>query len=411
LGFANVATDSNATDFKLKNVEATVLSGAQPWKPFENVQISGVQLHIAHDTGVAPLSSNTTPASTQISFDATLTIGSSVLDTCFVYDSSKDTWTLTLQDSGQPLNLVQFVINCIDGIGLTIPDSVATAIQSILTIDVTSFSFSYAAENQNSPETIQFSQNGDASLFGIGISMIQVICEKASSKWNYTVALALPSPCLPLAGFTNSTGITIPGLGGIQIVNGYFSISNGQTSSMITKAPTPPNANSSSVCLSGQLILSGSSFMNLIQSIIQISEVDINILPGLVDIAIPAGSGGLNIMNIFIVKSFDLQIVADGFGLGADLELDCDWLSQDKIDCSFTLLVKDDGAFGASIEITTDIVEPFHLPGIVLTQAGFSLVWLAEAEEPQSLSAQAGIKISEAGADNITARQGFVFIF
>jgi hypothetical protein len=35
---------------------------------------------------------------------------------------------------------------------------------------------------------------------------------------------------------------------------------------------------------------------------------------------------------------------------------------------------------------------------------GFSIVWLAEAEEPQSLSAHAGLIISEVGADTIKTR-------
>ena len=62
-----------------------------------------------------------------------------------------------------------------------------------------------------------------------------------------------------------------------------------------------------------------------------------------------------------------------------------------------------DGAFGGSITIT-EIDQPFGLPGIKFTNMHFSLVWLAEAMEPVSMSASAGVTLIERGADEIDAR-------
>jgi hypothetical protein len=85
-------------------------------------------------------------------------------------------------------------------------------------------------------------------------------------------------------------------------------------------------------------------------------------------------------------------------------------LSQTPIDATFTLIVQDDGAFGASIAIS-EIIEPFGLPGVALEQSSFTLVWLAEAMEPQSLGAKASVVLTEPGADKIVAGYGFDGVF
>ena len=209
---------------------------------------------------------------------------------------------------------------------------------SILTIDITSFYSGPTLSCPNGPglltktsaETISFCQNGDVTLFGIGVSSVQVICEKLVVKMEiiHRRISACRRHAVPFDGFS---GLTIPGLSGIQVVDGHF-LALQWTDQLVYYHCSNPDKRKLHNCLpqQGKLMLQGSSFLELIHSIIKISEIDINILPGLVDIAIPPGSGGLSILNVFIVKSFDLQIMADGFGLGADVELDCDWLSKDR---------------------------------------------------------------------------------
>jgi hypothetical protein len=114
--------------------------------------------------------------------------------------------------------------------------------------------------------------------------------------------------------------------------------------------------------------------MQLISSIVQLDEIDICVLPQVVSISIPAASLGLNIMNVFKVDSFSFDIFVGGFGLGAKVEIDADWLSTTPITASFTLIIMDDGAFGADFMIM-DITNPFGIPGIALQNASFSLVW------------------------------------
>lgn len=114
--------------------------------------------------------------------------------------------------------------------------------------------------------------------------------------------------------------------------------------------------------------------MELIGSIVSLDEVDICVLPSLVSIGIPAASLGLNIMNVFKVKLFSLEIFTGGFGLGAVVELNADWLSTTPVTGSFMLLIMLDSAFGASITIA-NITNPFGLPGAVLINASSSLLW------------------------------------
>jgi hypothetical protein len=101
---------------------------------------------------------------------------------------------------------------------------------------------------------------------------------------------------------------------------------------------------------------------------------------------------------IFTVKSFNLQIMLDGFGIGATIELQADWLSKKAVDGSFLFTVEIDGAFGAQVNIV-EIFEPFGLLGMSLKNAGFALAWLAEAEEPQSLSANGDAVFTNSTSD------------
>jgi hypothetical protein len=127
-----------------------------------------------------------------------------------------------------------------------------------------------------------------------------------------------------LAGFSKG----IPFLDGIVIKDGKFAFFKGTPSAQVFgTSETPPNVTTSSVVLSGKLLLGGSSFMELISSIVSLDEVDICVLPSLVSIGIPAASLGLNIMDVFKVKLFSLEIFTGGFDLGAVVELNADWLS------------------------------------------------------------------------------------
>lgn len=386
LSFANVSNE-----WKMKFVEVAATSAAAAWKPFESFQISNVQVHFSRDTGI-----DGTQPDTIVEFNANLTVGSNNIQAGFTYDTIKG-WSLTFH-ADQTINLVDLIINGLDGIGFTIPQTIQSSIESILVIDTDSFYLSYS---QN-PESFCFSNDGNITLFNIGVSNISVYCSKTEGTWSYTVSLALPSPCEPLNAFSG-----IPFLGGIQIINGQFAFVKGQPSAQALGTTTlPPNANESSIMLSGTIVLAGSQFMDLISNIIKLDQVYVCILPGAVTIAIPAGATGLNIMNVFKVKTFSLDIMLTGFGLGATVELNASWLSQTPIDATFTLIIQDDGAFGASIAIS-EIIEPFGLPGVALEQSSFTLVWLAEAMEPQSLGAKASVVLTEPGADKIVAGYGF----
>lgn len=311
LGFVNIGAPT-ASNWTSKFVEVAVSSAHAPWSPFESFQISNVQLHFVHDSGVDADPTNVTPAATQVEFNADLTVGTNVIQAGFTYQSSTSSWTITLK-AGQTIHLVDFILSGIQSVGLEIPSEIVDKIEEILVIDTNSFYISYSPGDATNPKQIAFSNDGLVSLFGIGVTNISVFCSKeGGGPWSYTVSLALPSPCEPLSAFGN-----IPGLGGIRVVDGKFAFFKDQPSTdVIGKGVLPPGMNSSSITLSGKIKFGNDpgSFMALIKSIVKLDEIDIAILPGVVSIAIPAASLGLNLMDVFKVLSFNFDIFIGGFG-------------------------------------------------------------------------------------------------
>lgn len=333
--------------------------------------------------------------STQIQFDKTLNIGHNIIDVNFTHNPALRSWIFTFK-AAQTIKLVDLIVAGIDDIGLVIPDSIAGKIDDILTINIDSFYILYTEGDDSTPETVTFSNDGTLSLFDISVSNITVSCSKSpkDTTWSYTVSFSLPSPCTPLSTFSGG----IPGLGGIQILDGKFAFFKGTPSSAVVGiANSNPAPTQNSVTCSGSLVIGGNDFMNLVHSIVKVDQVDVAILPGVVKIDIPPSADGVNLI-IFTAKSFNLQIMLDGFGVGATIELQADWLSKKAVDGSFLLTVEIDGAFGAQVNIV-EIFEPFGLPGMSLKNAGFSLAWLAEAEEPQSLSANGDVVFTNSASD------------
>lgn len=388
-----------------KLVEATVTSQNGPYTPFESFTINSARLLVSHDTGAT--GGKALPAQTYVSFDVDLKIGTNDLDASFTYASNPEAWTFALKSS-VTLDLVQLIGSAVQGLAVSIPASstigppgiantVLGAIESILVIDTDSFYISYSAAHDSSPESFTFSNDGKVSLFGLSISNISVAAVKPSSgSWSYSLSLALQSPCYPFNTFAGA----IPGVGGLQINNGSFALFSGSAAPPIGGAPIPPNIGSSQIALSGELVFGGCAFMELVSNIVKIDKLDICILPGVFSISIPATSDGLSIMDVFTLKSFSLTLTETSVALAANASLTATWLSSNTINGTLSLIIVDDGGFGISIDIG-DIVKPFGMNGLTLTETAFSLVWLAEAEEPQSIGAKAGITFTSAGANTI----------
>lgn len=267
-------------------------------------------------------------------------------------------------------------------------------------IDITSFYIAYS--NIDGVETVVFSNDSSdpssrIEVFGFGVSNISVYCTKAGGSWDYSVALAMLTPCAPLGSFT-----LLFVLNGAQVVNGKFAVIKGTPpTSLVGTAKVPLGLATTVLTLCGTIVLGGSDFMNLIHSIVQLDSVNIIFIEGQeLRVGIPATSLGHNLFGVFQVKSFTLDFLPGGFGLGADLEIIMPYLPGPPVNPSFSLVVMEDGAFGATITILA-IVQPFGLLGVMMTGAECSLIWLAEAEEPQSMSMKAGFSLTEIGTDAI----------
>jgi hypothetical protein len=310
----------------------------------------------------------------------------------FTHDSVSGASTFSFQ-FGQTIDLLKLIGDGIQDIGVEIPPIVADGVNSIIQIDTDSFYISYSEGKPDSPEMITFSNDGAVSILGTGVTNISVICERpvGGGSWGYTVALAMETPWTPLAAFCR----VIPGLESLIVENGTFAFSNGTVSTQVlgkTKPPSPTNADS--VMVTGSLLFQGSAFMDLIHSIVQIPQVDFAMLPSGLNVSFGAGST-LNIMDIFMVTSFEFEIISDGFAVGLTVAVNVDWLSKKRpIEGTFLLKVQGDGGIGASGSIT-EIDEPFGLPGISLLGAAFSIVWLIEANAPQSLAASGAVAFTE----------------
>lgn len=382
-----------------KWIEVLVTSQAV-LQPFESFQFSQIQLHLAHDTGV----DTGRPADTIVQFNANLLVGTDTnISAGFTYDTAAG-WTVTFTAS-QSIDLVDLIGKGIQGIGLAIPPDIRQEINGILKIDIKSFYIAYST-SQDGSKTIVFSNDsgsdpGDAvSLFGIGVTNIAVTCtEDASKTWSYTIALSFPTPFAPLATFCN-----IPLLSDIQVSNGKFAFIKGTPAkSAIGNAQVPSGLASTQVVLCGTIAFTGSDFMNLLHVILQIDSVDMVVSDRhSFQIVIPS-AGGKSLLGVFQVTSFFLNFQETGFALGSTLSITASWLADNPITPTFNLIVLDDGGFGGSISIPT-IDKPFGLSGLVLTNLNFSLVWLAEAEEPQSIRASAAVGLASPDGDDISAR-------
>jgi hypothetical protein len=390
ISFLNQPAKSGASNWHLKFVEVAVTS-ENSWTPFTGFSITNAQVHFSHDTGAGIPA--TTPI-TQVDINATLTFGINpnpiVVD--FTHDSVSGASTFSIQ-FGQTINLLDLIKDGIQDVGVEIPPLVTDGVNGIVQINTDSFYISYSEGTPDNAEMITFSNDGTVSIMGTGVTNISVICERpvGGGSWSYTVALAMETPCTPLAAFCQ----IIPGLEGIIVENGKFAFSSGTVSTTVlgkTKPPSPTNADS--VMVAGSLLLQGSSFMDLLHSIVQVPQIDFAMLQSGLNVSIPTGST-LNIMDIFMVTSFDCEIISDGFAIGLSVALNVDWLSKKRpIGGTFLLQVQGDGGIGASGSIT-EIDEPFGLPGISLLGAAFSIVWLIEANAPQSLAASGSVAFTE----------------
>lgn len=385
--------------WKLGWVEAMVTS--QNTLSFENFKLNQVQLHFAHSSGAG---SQQGPTNT-VQFNTSLLLGSTMtVDAAFTYDTNSG-WTISFQ-AGQTINLVDVILNGIQDIGLDI-SPVKDDIEAILTINILSFYIAYS--NINDVETFTFSNDAGqgmaaVAIADIGISNISVTCSKPKDgTWSWTVALALPTPCKPFAKFCK-----LALLADLEIDNGKFALIKGTPPPSVIGQAIVPNTDKLEVTLCGTIKFTGSAFMDLIRNLISIDQVDICILGGQeLTVAIPPGANPISLFDVFVIKSFFLDLKLLGFGLGASVDIKASWLKGpggDPPNITFMLIVMDDGAFGGSISIT-EIDEPFGLPGLELIDCAFSLVWLAEAMEPQSLAAKAKVQLKEPGSEQISGRQ------
>lgn len=389
ISFVNEQTKSGSSNWHLKWVEVAVTS-QKSWTPFTGFTITNAQVHFAHDTGAGiPATASTT----QVEVNATLTFGKNPnpINVGFTHDSASGASTFSFQ-FGQSINLLTLITDGIQDMGLEIPSMVANGINSIQ-INTDAFYISYSEGNADNAEALTFSNDGTVSILGASVTNISVICSRpvGGGSWSYTVSLAMETPCTPLAAFCS----VIPGLDGIIVENGKFAFFDGTVSSTVLgQALLPPLINSESVMLAGSLLFQGSAFMDLVHSIVQIPQVDFAMLRSGLKMPITSGST-LNIMDIFIVESFNFEIISDGFGIGATIGVNVDWLSKKRpVEGTFFLQVQGDGGIGASASIT-EIDEPFGLPGISLMGAAFSIVWLIEANAPQSLGASGSVAFTE----------------
>ena len=238
------------------------------------------------------------------------------------------------------------------------------------------------------------------------MSSVSIICEKQpSGSWTYTLSVALQSPCNPLTDFLH-----IPGLDGIVVEDGRFTYFNHSLSTLVNEGKSPADCNENTLMFSGNLKFEGNSILKLISSIIKISEVDMYVIQNEFAIDIPPGppgSAGLTILDTFFVHSFSLQVKNEAFGLGADVELRAPWLCDESLEAQFHLIVGEDGSFGADFALIGEIRNPLKIPGITITKAAFSLIWLLEAEEPRSLAGKFGLKFTE-GSSQATLTDQYV---
>jgi hypothetical protein len=382
--------------WKMKFVEVMVTSQLAPLK-FLAFQLSNVQLQLSRDSGV----DTGLPPDTTVQFNTDLLVGTDLnITAAFTYDTIAG-YTVSFK-AGQPINLMEVIQQGVKDLGVDI-SPLADRISDILQINVESFYFAYS--KNDGTESITFSNDSGndptkaVELFGVGISNISVFATKTGT-WSYSVSLALTSPSQPFAKFSE-----IPLLAGVQIMDGKVALIKGVADKKVVgQAQVPNNLSPLSITLCGTIDLSGSDFLNLVRSIIQIDQVEICIISGQeVSVSIPEASLGLKLFDVFKVNSFSLDFKAAGFGLGANLDIIADWLPKPNGDITFSLIVMEDGAFGAQCSIP-EIDQPFGLRGLKITGIGFSLVWLAEAEEPQSMTAHAGMSLIDSQGEDIGAR-------
>ncbi|KAK6513807.1 hypothetical protein TWF506_008242 [Arthrobotrys conoides] len=417
LSFAKVAAEAGGEEsWKLASLNIGISLFNDSWTPFEPFTISGIRLFVLHDLGVMKRSQELQitagdkgKSATTIQFDASLKIKETDFRVAFTYGTNPKSYSFSFQTT-QTLKIVDLVFDILD-MAIEIPEEVESYISSILVVNTENFFISYSEgkTEEKLPASIVFSNQGEISLFGVGVSNISVFCEKPhdSTSWSsYTVSFALPTPCSPFSSFLKD----VPGLDDIKIKNGKFSYFKNEPSKKVFNqrqhaiASTSKPSKGSDVMLSGTIDLTGSSFLKLISSIIKIKEIDVCLQSTAVKIAIPAGDdNGIELFEKLItIKAFELCMAKKGFSFGAYAELRADWFCRDVVTSSLSIGVQFNGAIGGDVAFSR-IDQPFDMPGVYLEDSRFSMVFLTEAATPQSVGVKAGVLLKDIPADNIKA--------
>lgn len=236
-----------------------------------------------------------------------------------------------MTDSDQDgIDIVDLIFDSFSDITpITFP-SFQAEFQKILKINISSFFISYQPSKPEiqQPQQLVFSQTGEISLFGVGSKSIRVILEKVPpvTRWDWTVAVALPSPCYPLKEILGSDVFAVFG-----IRDGHISVSSGAPSAMVSKiSPTKDPGDSISLSLSGKIVFENSAFFDLVREFVKIKEVDfmISVPKPVLYISLPLGGDkGVEFWG-FTLQAFRLRLQPTEFALGAAFMIKADWLSK-----------------------------------------------------------------------------------
>lgn len=411
---AKRGTTNTSWGMHVMNISVLLLN--EPWEPFTNFKVSDVKLYVSHDFARAQ-STEIDPESyalikrmpkTAVQFSGRLHIKKTEFLVTFTYESNPTAYSFNLIPS-EELDVLQLIFDSIE-LAIDIPNEIKEAISSIFVIKTSNFFISYSKADGDHPETIVFSNQGEISLFGIGVSNISVYCEKpaGSNTWSsYTVALALPTPCAPLAGFLPG----INALDGIKILNGKFSyFKNSPSSKVFTESQLSvaksgtSAAKKNDIMLSGTLDFKSSTFLRTVSKIVSIDSIDVCVQTSGLTVAIPAPSKGVKFFDILELKTFSLSVAVAGFSLGVAAQLTAPWFTKQPVESTLKVELRTSGAVGAEVTFSA-IREPFGMPGIYLDNSIFGMVFLLEAASPQSGKLKAGVLLTQlpGGAEQIRA--------
>ena len=417
----------------MASIYILVTETGDPWAPFgddwAHLKFAKTTLGYSYITGNAIANGTSTDPNpkgvTNLSFATQMQLATINLNIQFSYDSSatQKTFMLMLTDIGtQKLDLIDLIsemLNDVHGAGISTMRFPEDA-KKLFDIDIESLSITYskAIEPAAPAETISVQQSGNATFLGVSVASIAIDCNKAAGAWGYGLQLQLPATTKPFARV-----LPIPGIEDFVVLNGAFGMFKGPANPPSSVATmVGPSGNGTSIYLTGSIQLDGNDFLGLVKTVVKTPQVEFAVQSGgNLSVKMPVGKLELTIRGhpMFSVSLFQLDISQGNFSLSAELDLLCEWLApsikEKPIGFRFNLGIAADGSLIISIysvdrktgQIYPDrskdpfIVRPFYIPGLVLYPCHFSMRWLAEAEEPEALSAGGGFAIQGSQISNV----------